>query len=154
MLFHREASDSGSRDGLAETGSDELVDGSGSVWVEVGVGANAASVGVLDEALGEALDGETAGESEGVGDEELDVVFEERLEGVREGESESIRGRSSGSAGEVVRVGLVVCAGVGSWGSVQMTGPSATYHTSLCRFNSFKGLHKEQGNMERPTQHL
>lgn len=36
VRFHRGASDSDSRDGLTETGSDELVDGSGRIWVEVG----------------------------------------------------------------------------------------------------------------------
>ncbi len=101
--------------------------------------------------------------SEGVCEEELDVIYEGRLEGVSEGESERVCGRGSDgeSVGELARVGLGVCAGVGSCGSVQTGCPSAIYHTSLCLFNSFKGLHthtqthrntrKEQ---ERRTQQL
>lgn len=109
----------------------------------------------MDEGLGGALDGVTAGVSEGVCDEELDVVFEGRLEGVSEGESESVwgRGSDSESVSELVRVGLGVCAGVGSCGSVQMICPSATYHTSLCLFNSFKGLRTHKETM-RDTQQL
>lgn len=142
MLFHRAASDWGSRDGLTETGSEELVAGSSRIWEEVGVWLNAASAGRLDEGLRGALDVGRAGVSEGVCEEELDIVFKDRLEGVSEGESESVCGKGSDeeSVGELVRVGLGVCAGVGSCGSVQTTSPSATYHTSLCLFNNFKGL--------------
>lgn len=108
---------------------------------------------MLDEGPGGALDGGTAGVSEGVCDEELEVVFEERLEGVSAGESESVLGRASDaeSTGELVRVGLGVCAGVGSCGSVQIICPSATYHTSLCLFSSFKGLriHRETTGEEQ-----
>lgn len=87
--------------------------------------------------------------SEGVSEEELlDVEFVERLEGSSEGESESVCGRGSDgeSVSELVIVSLGVCAGVGSCGSVQISCPSATYHTSLCLFNSFRGLqtHKER----------
>lgn len=73
-------------------------------------------------------------------------MFEERLEGVSAGESESMWGRASGaeSVCELVSVGLGLCAGVGSCGSVQMICPSATYHTSLCLLSSFKGLQQEE----------
>lgn len=143
MLFHRAASDWGSRDGLAEAGSEELVVGSSRIWAEVGGLLNGASAGRLDEGLGGALDVGRVGVSEGVCEEEaLYVVFEERLEGVSEGESESVCGRGSDaeSVGELVMVGLGVCAGVGSCGSEQTACPSATYHTSLCLSNSLKGL--------------
>lgn len=142
MLFHRATSDWGSRDGLTETGSDELVVGSSRIWAEVGGWLNATSAGRWDEGLGGVSDVGKAGASDCICEEELDVTLEEKLEGVSEGESESVCGRGSEgeSVGESVRVGLVVCAGVGSCGSVQTGCPSATYHTSLCLFNSFKGL--------------
>lgn len=96
----------------------------------------------MDEGLGAALDGSTAGVSEDACEDELAVVFEDRFEGVSAGESKSASGRGSDtvSVGELVTVGLGVCAGVGSCGSVQIVCPSATYHTSLCLFNSFRGL--------------
>lgn len=83
-----------------------------------------------------------AGRSGGASEEELTVAFEGRLEGVSEGESESVWGRGSAgeSVGESVRACMRMCAGVGSCGSVQTGCPSATYHTSLCLFSSFKGL--------------
>ncbi len=154
MLFHRAASDWGSRDGLTETGSEELVVGSSKIWAEVGGWLNVASAGRLDEGLGGALDVGRAGVSEGVCEEELDVAYEDRLEGVSEGESESVCGRGSDaeSVGELVRVGLGVCAGVGSCGSVQTSSPSATYHTSLCLFNSFKGLQAHKHPHTRTEQ--
>lgn len=88
------------------------------------------------------FDGDRVGVSEGICEVELDVVFEDRSEGVSEGESERLSGRGSKgkSVGELVEVGRGVCAGVGSCGSEQTGSPSATYHTSLCLFNSFKGL--------------
>lgn len=90
MLFHRAASDWGSRDGLTEAGSEELVVGSSMIWVEVGGWLNGASAGRLDEGLGGALDVGSAGVSEGVCEEELHVVFEDKSEGVSAGESESV----------------------------------------------------------------
>lgn len=90
MLFHGAASDWGSRDGLTETGSEELVVGSSRILAEVGGWLNAASAGRWDEGLGGALDAGIAGASEGVCEEELDVVYEDRLEGASEGESESV----------------------------------------------------------------
>lgn len=88
------------------------------------------------------FDGDRVGVSEGICEVELDVVFEDRSEGVSEGESERLSGRGSKgkSVSELVGVGRGVCAGVGSCGSEQTGSPSATYHTSLCLFNSFKGL--------------
>lgn len=142
VLFHTAASPWGSRDGLTETGSEELVVGSTRIWAVVGAWLNAAWDGRWDEGLGGASDGGREGVSEGV-PEELDVdVYEDMLEGVTEGESESVCGRGSDGepVGELVRVGRGVCAGVGSRGSVQTGSPSATYHTSLCLFRSFKGL--------------
>lgn len=85
------ASDCG--DGLKEVGFEELVDASSGIWVEVG--------GWLDGGVSEALK----------------AVLEERLEGVREGESDCSRDRSSGSestGGPAVAVGLGGCGGVGS----------------------------------------
>lgn len=137
VRFHGAESDS--RYELTEAGSDELVAGSIGSWVEVGGCLSMGSEVVLDCAVSE----------------ELDVAFEERLEGASEGESESVRGSGSdaGSVGELVTVGLGVCAGVGSCGSVQITCPSATYHTSLCLFSSFKGLHTHtHGKTQRETQ--
>lgn len=100
-------------------------------------------MGRVDEILVGVSDVGTAGPSEGSSKEELDNVFEDRLEGIREGESESMSGSGSDgeSANRSVGVGRGVCAGVGSCGSVQTGSPSATYQTSLCLFNSFKGLH-------------
>lgn len=143
MLFHRVASEWGSRDGLTETGSDELVAGSSRIWAEVVGWLNAASAGVWDGVLGGALDVGRAGVSEGACEEELNVIYKDRLEGVSETESESVCGRGSDgeSVGEAVKTCLGVCAGVGSFGSVHTGSPSAMYHTSLCLFNSFKGLH-------------
>lgn len=71
---------------------------------------NGASASMSDEGLGGASEGGRAGASEGVCEEELDVVFEERLVGVSAGESESVCGRGSDaeSVGEPVRVGLGV----------------------------------------------
>ena len=124
-------------------------------WAVVGVWLNTASEGPLDDGLCGASDGETVGTLEGWGirDGELMVVLEARLEGVSEGESGSARGRASDaeSVGELVAVGLGVCAGVGSRGSVQTGCPSATYHTSLCLLSSFKGLQTYEGN-ERDQQ--
>lgn len=89
------------------------------------------------------FDGDRAGASDGSSEEELDVVFEDGLEGVSEGESESVCGKGSKGTcvGESVGVGRVVCEGVGSRGSEHTGLSSATYHTSLCLFDSFKGLH-------------
>ena len=63
-----------------------------------------------DEGLGGASEVGRAGVSDGVSEEEFDVVFEERLAGVSAGESESVCGRGSDaeSVGEPVRVGLGV----------------------------------------------
>lgn len=142
VLFHRAGSDCGSSEGLTGIGSEELVVGSSRIWADVGGWLNTTSAGRSDEGLGGASDGGRVGVSEGGCEEELDVMFEEKLEGVSEGESESVCGKGSDgeSVGEWVGVGLGVCAGVGSCGSVQTGSPSATYHTSLCLFNSFKGL--------------
>lgn len=74
VLFHKVASPWGSRDGLTETGSEELVVGSTRIWAEVGGWLNAAWDGRWDEGLGGASDGGREGVSEGVsGEEELDV---------------------------------------------------------------------------------
>lgn len=155
VLFHRAASPWGSRDGLTETGSEELVVGSTRIWAEVGGWLNAAWDGRWDEGLGGALDVGRAGVSEGVSEElDVDVYRLDRLVGVSEGESESVCGRGSDgeSVGELVRGCRGTCAGVGSCGSVQTGSPSATYHTSLCLFRSFKGLHTKthtQGKSEK-----
>lgn len=170
VLFHRGAPDSGPGVRLAgAAASDELLDGSAGAGVDVGVKSEAWSVGVADGTLagrcdGEAgtCDGEAGGPAEGGCDEESAAVLAERLEGSGEGESASIRARGLGSADQLVGpalvgpalVGpaLVVCAGVGSCGSVQTTGPSATYHTSLCRFSSFRGLrHSGRATAERQS---
>lgn len=93
---------SNSGDGLREVGSEELADASSGIWVEAG--------GWLDGAPEDgALDGGVS--------EALKAVLEERLEGVREGESDCWRDRSSGSestGGPAVAVGLGGCGGVGS----------------------------------------
>lgn len=159
MLFHRGAPDSGPGVRLAGAGSDELLDGSAGVGVEVGVKSEAWSAGVADGTLvgtcdGEAgtCDGEAGGPAEGGCDEESAAALAERLEGSGEGESARIRARGLGSADQLVGPALVVCAGVGSCGSVQTTGPSATYHTSLCRFSSFRGLrHSGRATGERQS---
>lgn len=135
MLFHKGAPDSAPGVRLAGTGSDELLDGSAGVGVEVGVNARTSSVCVLDGTLAEA-----GGPAEGARDQESTEVFSDSLEGSEEGESASIWGSGPGPADQLVGLDLVVCAGVGSCGSVQTTGPSATYHTSLCRLRSFSGL--------------
>lgn len=93
MLFHgpASASDWVSRDGLTEMGSEELVVTSSRIWAEVGGWLKAASAcRRSDDELGGALDVGRAAASEVVCVEELDVVLEERLEGVSEGESESV----------------------------------------------------------------
>lgn len=142
MLFHRGAPDSGPGVRVAGAGSDELLDGSAGVGVvEVGGRSEARSVGVADGTLVGTCDGEAGGPAEGGCDEES-----ERLEGSGEGESASIRARGLGSADQLVGPARVVCAGVGSCGSLQTTGPSATYHTSLCRFSSFRGLRHSGGS--------
>lgn len=99
------ASDSG--DGLRKVGSEELVDASRGIWEEVGGRLD----GVPEDGAPEdgALDGGVS--------ETLKAVLEERLEGVREGESDCCRDRSSGSeptSGPVVAVALGGCGGVGS----------------------------------------
>lgn len=154
MLFHRGAPGSGPGVRPAGAVSDELLDGSAGVGVvEVGGRSEAWSVGAADGTLvgtcdGEAgtCDGEAGGPAEGGCDEESAAVSAERLEGSGEGESASIRARGLGSADQLVGPARVVCAGVGSCGSVQTTGPSATYHTSLCRFSSFRGLRHSGGS--------
>lgn len=153
MWVHGAASDLGSWDGLTETERDELDVGSSRVWAEVGGKLNAASAGILDEGLGAALDGSTAGVSEDACEDELAVVFEDRLEGVSAGESKSVLGGGSDteSVGQSVTVGLGVCAGVGSCGSVHTVCPSATYHTSLCLFNSFRGLGTQKTQQLQPS---
>ncbi|KAG7222552.1 hypothetical protein INR49_016189 [Caranx melampygus] len=95
------------------------------IWAEVGGWLTVASEGTWDEGLGGASDVGRAGVSDGgiseeEEEEELDVVFKDKLAGVSEGESDSVCGRGSDgeSVGEAVRVGLGVCAGVGSRGSV------------------------------------
>lgn len=90
MLFHRGAPDSCPGVRLTGTGSDELVDGSAGVSVEVGTKSKASSVDVFDGTLAKTFNGETGGLSKGVCDEELAAVSAEELEGTGEGESESI----------------------------------------------------------------
>lgn len=91
-----------SRDRLTEVVSEELVDASSRIWGAVG--------GWLKGALeGAALDGGVS--------EVLKAGLEERLEGLREGESDSSRERDSDSeliGGPPVVVGLGGCGGVGS----------------------------------------
>lgn len=140
MLFQWGAPDSAPGVRLAVTGSDELPDGSAGVAVEVGVNAKASSVCVSDGTPAKTGDGEAGGPAGGVCDQESTAVFAESLEGRGEGESDSTWGSGPGPADQLVGLDLVVCAGVGSCGSVQTTGPSATYHTSLCRLSSFSGL--------------
>lgn len=66
MLFHRGAPDSAPGVRLAGTDSDELLDGSAGVGVEVGVKARTSSVGVSDGTLAETGAGEAGGPAEGV----------------------------------------------------------------------------------------
>ena len=157
VLFHMPASGCGSIDGLTETGSDELVTSSNEMWAEGGGWLNLDSAGRSEGRLTGVLDGATEGVSGGSCDEELNVMLEDMLEGVNEGESESVFGRGSDgeSAGKLDGVGRGICSGVGSCGSVHTGCPSATYHTSLCLFSSFKGLHtntRTHTHKERATE--
>lgn len=79
-------------------------------------------------------------------------MFSDTLEGSGGGESASIWGSGPGPADQLVGLDLVVCAGVGSCGSVQTTGPSATYHTSLCRLRSFSGLSARRKTLKEKQQ--
>lgn len=88
----------------------------------------------------ESGDPEAGGPADGACDQESSGMLAESSEGSADGESASTWGSGPGPADQPVGLGLVVCAGVGSCGSVQTTGPSATYHTSLCRLSSFSGL--------------
>lgn len=138
MLFHWGAPDSGPR----VRGSEALLGGSATVGVEVGVKARTSSVGVSDEEEAETDDGEAEtgdGEAGGPAEAGCDTLAESS-EGSGGGELARTWGSGPGPEDQLVGLDLVVCAGVGSCGSVQTTEPSATYHTSLCRLSSFSGL--------------